>query len=48
MQEAQELGLTVNSWTVNKVEDMKWLLEQGADFITTDEPALLLELIQSK
>ncbi|SIN79848.1 glycerophosphodiester phosphodiesterase [Algoriphagus halophilus] len=48
IQEAQELGLTVNSWTVNKEEDMKWLLEQGADFITTDEPELLLELIQSK
>ncbi|MBN3518815.1 glycerophosphodiester phosphodiesterase [Algoriphagus lutimaris] len=48
IKEAQDLGLTVNSWTVNKEEDMKWLLEQGADFITTDEPELLLELIQSK
>ncbi|WP_200978744.1 glycerophosphodiester phosphodiesterase family protein [Echinicola sp. 20G] len=46
IQQAQNLGLTVNSWTVNKEEDMKWLLEQKADFITTDEPELLLKLIE--
>lgn len=46
IEEAKELGLTVNAWTVNKVEDMKWLLEMGTDFITTDEPELLLSIIQ--
>lgn len=43
--EAQNLGLTVNAWTVNSEEDMKWLLEMTADFITTDEPELLFTLI---
>ena len=45
IQEAKDLGLTVNAWTVNKEEDMKWLLEMGTDFITTDEPELLLKLV---
>ncbi|MBN7816330.1 glycerophosphodiester phosphodiesterase [Algoriphagus pacificus] len=45
IKEAKELGLTVNAWTVNKEEDMKWLLEMGTDFITTDEPELLLRLV---
>lgn len=45
IKEAQDLGLTVNSWTVNKKEDMEWLLEQNVEFITTDEPEILLELI---
>jgi glycerophosphoryl diester phosphodiesterase len=45
--EAQELGLTVNAWTVNKEEDMIWLLEMNADFITTDEPELLLKIIEA-
>jgi glycerophosphoryl diester phosphodiesterase len=45
IQEAQSLGLTVNSWTVNQEEDMIWLLEQEVDFITTDEPETLLKII---
>jgi glycerophosphoryl diester phosphodiesterase len=46
IKEAKDLGLTVNAWTVNKEEDMKWLLEMGTDFITTDEPELLLSIIK--
>ncbi|QDH80320.1 glycerophosphodiester phosphodiesterase [Echinicola soli] len=45
IKEAQNLGLTVNAWTVNKREDMQWLLEQNVDFITTDEPEILFKLI---
>ncbi|WP_209332473.1 glycerophosphodiester phosphodiesterase [Lunatimonas salinarum] len=45
IKEAQDLGLTVNVWTVNKEEDMRWLLEKQVDFITTDEPELLLTLV---
>lgn len=44
--EAQQLGLTTNSWTVNSEEDMKWLLDLNLDFITTDEPESLLKLIR--
>lgn len=48
IQEAQSLGLTVNSWTVNQEEDMVWLLDQEVDFITTDEPEALLEIINNR
>ncbi len=44
--EAQQLGLTVNSWTVNNPDDMQWLLDLNADFVTTDEPELLMELVK--
>ena len=46
--EAKALGLTTNAWTVNKEEDMNWLLELGVNFITTDEPEKLATLIPSK
>lgn len=39
------LGLTTNAWTVNDEVAMKKLLDQGIDFITTDEPELLLKVI---
>jgi glycerophosphoryl diester phosphodiesterase len=48
IEEAHELGLTVNAWTVNKVEEMEWLLSKRVRFITTDEPELLLEVIKKK
>lgn len=43
--EAHDLGLTVNAWTVNQKEDMQWLLDRNVRFISTDEPELLFELI---
>ena len=48
IKEAQALGLTVNAWTVNNPEDMKWLLDLNVDFITTDEPELLFQLLGKK
>ena len=44
---AKELNLTLNVWTVNKLEDMKWFYDQGFDYITTDEPEILMELEMS-
>lgn len=44
---AKKLGLTTNVWTVNTEEQMQYLLEQNVDFITTDEPELLLKLIET-
>ncbi len=43
---AHQLGISVNAWTVNTAEDMKWLIAQKADFITTNEPELLFELLK--
>ncbi len=41
---AKRLGLTLNAWTVNGEEDLKWLIGEGFDAITTNEPELALEL----
>jgi glycerophosphoryl diester phosphodiesterase len=41
-------GLTLNAWTVNLAQTMHWLVYEGADFITTDEPELLQEIIPLK
>ncbi len=48
IQEAKDLKLTLNVWTVNDKETMQWFLDKKFDFITTDQPELLLELIKSK
>jgi glycerophosphoryl diester phosphodiesterase len=42
----KESGMILNAWTVNTPEDMDWLLAQGFDFITTDQPELLLERVK--
>lgn len=46
IKEAQELRLTLNAWTVNDLETMQWLLDRNFDFITTNEPELLLKLVK--
>lgn len=46
LQEAQQRHLTVNVWTVNDRDTMEWLLARHVDFITTNEPELLLTLIR--
>lgn len=42
---AKALKLLTNVWTVNKEEDMKTFLGQNVDYITTDEPELLLKIV---
>ena len=44
--EAHLLGLTVNVWTVNKAEDLQYFIDHKADYITTNEPVLLLEMLK--
>lgn len=39
------LGLKTNAWTVNKAEEMQWCIDWGIDFITTNEPELLQQLL---
>ena len=38
----------VNAWTVNDAKDMERLISQGVDFITTNEPVLLQEILKKK
>lgn len=43
--ESRALGLETNVWTVDAEEHMQWLIEQGADYITTNEPLRLQQLL---
>ena len=45
IKQAHKLGLTVNVWTVNKEEDIRWCIQNGVDYITTDDPMLVRKLI---
>lgn len=45
---SKALGLTLNAWTVNTLEDMNWLLDQDIEFITTNEPERLFELLKTR
>lgn len=48
IESAKKNNITLNAWTVNKVADMDWLLANNFDFITTDEPELLLEIAKNR
>ena len=43
---AKKTGVVLNAWTVNSKEDMQWLLDHKFDYITTNEPELLLSLFR--
>jgi len=43
IEQAKKYKLILNAWTVNDAETMDWLLKNGFDFITTNEPELLLK-----
>lgn len=43
VEEAHNLGMTVNAWTVNDPETAQKMLNLGVDFITTDEPLKMRE-----
>lgn len=44
IKEAKENGIALNAWTVNDEETMQWLIKEGFDFITTNEPEKILQL----
>lgn len=44
--EAHGMGLEVNVWTVNSEEDMRYFIELGVDYITTDRPETLQSLLK--
>jgi glycerophosphoryl diester phosphodiesterase len=45
--QAKAEGLTTNVWTVNNTSDMQYFIDRGVDFITTDEPLTLKNLLPS-
>lgn len=46
IQSAHELGMTVNTWTVNKEDEILRMKELNVDFITTDYPLLAKRLLE--
>ena len=44
--ELQSKKLAINVWTVNDKSTMQWFVDKKVDFITTNEPELLLELVK--
>ena len=46
IEQCHSLGLKVNIWTVNRRDDLQWCIDQGADFITTNDPLLLQQMIK--
>lgn len=48
IESAKDKGLILNAWTVNKAEDIDWLLSNNFDYITTDQPELVFERIEER
>jgi len=48
IQEAKDRELILNAWTVNEPYDIDWLLDNGFDYITTNEPELVFESIKHR
>ena len=46
IKKCHDLGLTVNAWTVNKPADLQWCIDNDVDFITTNDPELLIKMLK--
>lgn len=44
-EQARNLGLTLRVWTVNNKRNMQYFLDNGINYITTDEPEMMLQLV---
>jgi len=44
--QAKAKKLITNVWTVNDPESMRWFMERKVDYITTNEPEKLIELLK--
>lgn len=48
VEQAHKLGLEVNVWTVDEEEDMRYFIDLGVDYITTNFPEQLQQLLGQK
>lgn len=48
IQAAKQIGLTTNVWTINTNEDFEYFIAMDVDYITTDYPQNLKDLISGK
>ena len=44
---ARKLGMSTNSWTVNKEKDMRAILDMKIDMLTTDKPIQARDLMKT-
>ena len=44
VKQIQDLGMKVNVWTVDDEAGMKWCIDNGVDFITTNQPERFMEI----
>ena len=45
--DAHEKGMVVGTWTVDTEADMRTMINRGVDFITTNEPVLLQQVLET-
>jgi glycerophosphoryl diester phosphodiesterase len=45
IERARANGMSINTWTVNKEEDIRKMVELGVDQITTDDPLLVRQVL---
>ncbi len=45
VKQAHDEGIEVNVWTANTDEDMKYFIDLGVDYITTDHPDKLVKIL---
>jgi glycerophosphoryl diester phosphodiesterase len=48
VEQAHKRRIAVHVWTINKREEMEWLIELGVDGIFTDEPMLMREVLSER
>ena len=46
IKQLHNLGLEVNIWTVSDPEGIQWCIDNGADYITTNNPELVQKMIK--
>lgn len=46
VRKAKREGLAVAVWTVNKEKDAKWAKRKGFDYITSDDPEMIKEILE--
>ncbi len=44
VQQLKDLGLEINVWTVDNIDEMKWCIDNEVDYITTNYPERFMEL----
>ena len=44
----KKMGVHLNAWVIDQEADMNWFIDQEFDYITTDEPEILLKKLKTK